>query len=51
MLRTMRSYGCRNYTLSPGWTREEVSTLRLALMKYGVGQWNKILESGCLPVG
>lgn len=24
--------------------------LRLALMKYGVGHWNAILESGCLPV-
>lgn len=38
-----------NCTLSPGWKREESQVLRLALMKFGVGRWNKIIESGCLP--
>ena len=23
--------------------------MRLAIMKFGVGSWNKILDSGCLP--
>ena len=38
-----------NCTLSPGWTREEVRLLRLAIMKFGVGRWKEIMESGCLP--
>lgn len=38
-----------NCTLSPGWKREEVKILRLALIKYGVGRWKEIIESGCLP--
>jgi len=38
-----------NYTLSPGWTKEEVEVLKIALMKFGVGKWKKIQRSGCLP--
>jgi hypothetical protein len=38
-----------NGTLSPGWTREEIQILRLAIMKFGVGSWSKIIASGCLP--
>ena len=32
-----------------GWTNEEVAVLKLALMKFGVGQWKEIVDSGCLP--
>ena len=38
-----------NYTLSPGWTEQEVKILKLALQKYGVGKWKKIITSECLP--
>jgi len=38
-----------NYTLSPGWTLQETETLRLALLKFGVGRWKHILDSKCLP--
>lgn len=38
-----------NFTPSPGWTREEVGILRLCLMKYGVGRWVQILDTGLLP--
>ncbi|KNC87262.1 hypothetical protein SARC_00591 [Sphaeroforma arctica JP610] len=37
-----------NFTLSPGWTREEIEILRLALMKFGIGRWKEITDSGCL---
>src|SRR5262249_7308776 len=33
---------------SPGWTEEEVEVLRNALLKFGVGNWAKIIESQCL---
>eukprot|EP00959_Pyramimonas_sp_CCMP1952_P178650 3734178-Pyramimonas_sp.AAC.1 len=36
-------------TRPSGWTNEEVAVLKLALMKFGVGQWKEIVESGCLP--
>ena len=32
-----------------GWTQEEVEVLRLALMKFGVGNWSAIIQSGSLP--
>ena len=32
-----------NFTPSPGWTKEEAATLRLCLMKFGVGMWAQIL--------
>ena len=38
-----------NYTLSPGWKPEEVNVLRLALGKFGIGKWRRILDSKCLP--
>lgn len=36
------SKSLHNYTLSPGWTKEEVEILKIALMKYGIGKWKKI---------
>ena len=38
-----------NYTLSPGWSRGEVEVLKLALQKFGIGKWSKIIRSQCLP--
>jgi hypothetical protein len=38
-----------NYTLSPGWTNEEVDVLKIALMKFGIGKWKRIKKSNCLP--
>lgn len=55
------SKSLHNYTLSPGWTKEEVEVLKIALMKFGIGKWKKIQKyysymkyhllnrSGCLP--
>jgi hypothetical protein len=36
------SKSLHNYTISPGWTRDEVDILKLALMKFGIGKWKKI---------
>lgn len=33
-----------NYSLSPGWTQQEVEVLKLALQKFGIGKWRKIEE-------
>ena len=38
-----------NYSLSPGWTKEEVDVLKILLMKFGVGKWTSIYKSECLP--
>ncbi|RKP23929.1 hypothetical protein SYNPS1DRAFT_17890 [Syncephalis pseudoplumigaleata] len=38
-----------NCTYSPGWTEEEAEILRKAAIKFGVGAWSKIVDSGCLP--
>ncbi|GAX82248.1 hypothetical protein CEUSTIGMA_g9676.t1 [Chlamydomonas eustigma] len=38
-----------NFTPAPGWTEEETLVLKLCLMKYGVGQWQKIHSMGLLP--
>lgn len=38
-----------NYTLSPGWSRAEVEVLKLALQKFGIGKWARIIRSECLP--
>ncbi len=38
-----------NYTLSPGWTDEEVDVLKIALKKYGIGKWKRIKRTNCLP--
>jgi hypothetical protein len=41
---------CRwNFTPSPGWTTEEARILKLCLLKYGVGKWVQILDTGLLP--
>ena len=46
----LTSLHCRwNFTPSPGWTKEEANILKLCLMKYGVGRWVQILETGLLP--
>jgi len=45
----MESASLWNFTLSPGWNRKETEVLRLALMKFGVGNWSEILECNCLP--
>jgi hypothetical protein len=49
IVRSNDSESLWNCTLSPGWTEEESELLRRALMKYGVGNWAKIIDSGCLP--
>ncbi|CAJ0905393.1 11013_t:CDS:2, partial [Entrophospora sp. SA101] len=33
----------------PRWSREECDVFRKALMKFGIGNWAKIIESQCLP--
>lgn len=38
-----------NFTPSPGWDKEEVQILKLCLMKYGVGKWTDITNTGLLP--
>jgi hypothetical protein len=38
-----------NFTPSPGWTKEEVFALKLALEKFGIGRWTEIVDSGVLP--
>jgi hypothetical protein len=38
-----------NFTPSPGWTKEELHILKLCLMRFGVGQWLAILNTGLLP--
>ncbi|KAK4529994.1 hypothetical protein CCYA_CCYA03G0851 [Cyanidiococcus yangmingshanensis] len=37
-----------NFSLSPGWTADEVHRLRLCLMAHGVGRWSQIVQSGHL---
>ena len=48
-INTAGSKSLWNYTLSPGWTKEEVDILKLALQKFGIGRWKRIIESNCLP--
>ena len=38
-----------NYSLSPGWTFQEVEVLKILLKKFGVGKWSDIVDSNCLP--
>ncbi|KAJ2710777.1 hypothetical protein H4S00_006254 [Coemansia sp. D1744] len=49
VVRSNDSASLWNCTLSPGWTRSEVQVLRQALIKLGIGNWMKIIESECLP--
>ena len=36
------SKSLHNYTISPGWTSDDVDILKIALMKFGIGKWKKI---------
>ncbi|KAI8876501.1 hypothetical protein K501DRAFT_338053 [Backusella circina FSU 941] len=49
IVRSNDSASLWNSTLSPGWTEDESEMLRQALMKFGIGNWAKIIDSGCLP--
>ncbi|KAI8081620.1 uncharacterized protein BX664DRAFT_340834 [Halteromyces radiatus] len=49
VLRSNDSASLWNCTLSPGWTENESEVLRKALMKFGIGNWAKIIDSGYLP--
>ncbi|KAI8911282.1 hypothetical protein DFJ77DRAFT_92942 [Powellomyces hirtus] len=49
ILRPNDSLSLWNATLSPGWQPHEAATLRLALMRFGIGNWKDIMESGALP--
>ncbi|KAF9088450.1 hypothetical protein BGX29_009794 [Mortierella sp. GBA35] len=48
ILRSNDSASLWNYTVAPGWSMNEAEVLRKALMKFGVGNWSKIIESNCL---
>ncbi|KAJ1718300.1 hypothetical protein LPJ61_006709, partial [Coemansia biformis] len=48
VVRSNDSASLWNCTLSPGWNQDEVQVLRKALMKFGIGNWMKIIESECL---
>ncbi|KAI8824109.1 uncharacterized protein EV422DRAFT_306910 [Fimicolochytrium jonesii] len=49
VLRPNDSASLWNCTLSPGWSRDEADILRKALMRFGIGNWKDIMESGALP--
>lgn len=38
-----------NVSQAPGWNADENKVLKLAMLKFGVGQWSKIIHSGVLP--
>jgi hypothetical protein len=38
------SKSLHNYTLSPGWSKEEVEILKIALMKFGISRWKHIIK-------
>lgn len=38
-----------NYSLSPGWTKEEVEVLKLLLQREGIGKWTSIVKTEALP--
>lgn len=33
-----------NFALSPGWSKEEIDLLKIAIMKFGVGKWNDLVK-------
>ncbi|KAL7325897.1 hypothetical protein PS15p_208319 [Mucor circinelloides] len=49
IIRSNDSPSLWNLTLSPGWTDQESEALRLAVMKFGIGNWAKIRECQVLP--
>ncbi|ORX56339.1 hypothetical protein DM01DRAFT_1320556 [Hesseltinella vesiculosa] len=49
VLRSNDSASLWNCTLSPGWTEQESEILRQLAIKFGIGNWAKIIESDCLP--
>jgi hypothetical protein len=49
IIRSNDSLSLWNLSLSPGWTATEAQTLRSALIKFGMGNWRSIVDSGCLP--
>lgn len=49
IIRSNDSPSLWNLTLSPGWTDQESEALRLAVIKFGIGNWSKIRESQVLP--
>jgi len=49
LIRTADSPSLWNCSLSPGWTRGDLEILRLAIMKFGIGAWSKIIKQSCLP--
>ncbi|KAG0051609.1 hypothetical protein BGZ83_003529 [Gryganskiella cystojenkinii] len=48
ILRSNDSASLWNYTVAPGWSMNEAEVLRKALMRFGIGNWSKIIESNCL---
>eukprot|EP00002_Diphylleia_rotans_P027993 TRINITY_DN5639_c0_g1_i3.p1 TRINITY_DN5639_c0_g1~~TRINITY_DN5639_c0_g1_i3.p1 ORF type:complete len:193 (-),score=38.48 TRINITY_DN5639_c0_g1_i3:99-677(-) len=38
-----------NFSSSPGWSPEESQVLRLAIMKYGLGNWANLLSKNVIP--
>jgi hypothetical protein len=46
---TTHSKSLYNITQSPGWSEEENKVLKLAIMKFGVGAWTKIMSLGIVP--
>jgi len=42
--RIAESSSLHNYTLSPGWSKEEVEILKIALMKFGISRWKHIIK-------
>ncbi len=44
MTKMADSNSLHNYTLSPGWTKEEVEILKIALMKFGISRWREIMK-------
>ena len=38
-----------NYSLSPGWSKEDVLILKYALQVYGIGKWKEIEARKVLP--
>lgn len=49
VVRSNDSLSLWNFTISPGWTKEQAAVLRKALLIYGIGNWRDIYESECLP--